>query len=183
VAAPARCKGTIPTNAPIAKTELPVLTPEQLQVLWRFASLEVDVEEVPHSLAGIFEIDLEPERRTASVHFRVPEPGIAITRDHISKALEQKRLGLISERELVYWATMLLLNERRVHTSADPRRAFHLWMLSKLFPTKDKAASLAFGEVPSVPEKGPSPKRAPEKGPRKGPAPRVSSCLFHLTSK
>lgn len=95
----------------IPRTELPILTPEQLQVLRRFASLEVGVEEVRQALAGVFEFDLEPGRRTASVHFRVPEPGIAITRGHISKALEQKRLGLISERELVYWATMLLLND------------------------------------------------------------------------
>lgn len=34
-----------------------------------------------------------------------------ITRDHVRRALEQKRLRLISERELVYWATMLLLND------------------------------------------------------------------------
>jgi hypothetical protein len=101
------------------RTELPVLMPEQLQVLRRFASLEVGVEEVRNALAGVFEFDLEPERKTASVHFRVPEPGIAITRDHISKALEQKRLGLISERELVYWATMLLLNDAYVPDPED----------------------------------------------------------------
>ena len=93
------------------RTELPILTEDQLEVLRRFALLEAGVEEVRRSLAGVFEFDLEPERRTANVHFRVPEPGIAITRDHISKALEQKRHGLISERELVYWATMLLLND------------------------------------------------------------------------
>jgi hypothetical protein len=93
------------------KTELPVLTPSQIEVLRRFVSMDASVEEVRRSLAGVFEFDLAPERRTASVHFRVPEPGIVITRDHISKALEQKRLGLISERKLVYWATMLLLND------------------------------------------------------------------------
>jgi hypothetical protein len=101
------------------RTELPVLTPEQLQVLRRFASLEVGIDEIRRSLAGIFEFDLEPERRSASVYFRVPEPGISITRDHISKALEQKRLGLISERELVYWATMLLLNDAYVPDPND----------------------------------------------------------------
>jgi hypothetical protein len=95
----------------ISNTELPALTPDQLQVLRRFAALENDVEDVRRSLEGVFDFDLEPERRTASVRFRVPEPGIVITRNHISKALDQKRLGLISERELVYWATMLLLND------------------------------------------------------------------------
>ncbi len=93
------------------KTELPALTPGQLEVLRQFASMEASVEEVRRSLTGVFEFDLAPERRTASVHFRVPEPGVLITRDHISKALDHKRLGLISERELVYWATMLMLND------------------------------------------------------------------------
>src|SRR6267154_1395778 len=93
------------------KTELPVLNGEQLEVLRRFASMEASVEEIRRSLAGVFEFDLAPERRTASIHFRVPEPGIVITRSHISKALEQKRLGIISERDLVYWATMLMLND------------------------------------------------------------------------
>ena len=91
--------------------ELPTLTPEQLQVLRRFAALENDIEDVRRSLSGVFDFDLEPVRRTASVHFKVPEPGILVTRNHIYKALDQKRLGLISERDLVYWATMLLLND------------------------------------------------------------------------
>jgi hypothetical protein len=98
-------------NTMTQSNELPTLTPEQLKVLRRFASLDASVEDVRRSLAGVFEVNLEPEVRAASTHFRVPEPGVTITRDHISKALEQKRLGLISERELVYWATMLLLND------------------------------------------------------------------------
>lgn len=101
------------------RAELPTLTPEQLEVLRRFASLEAGVEEVRCSLAGVFEFDLNPELRTASTHFRIPEPGIAITRDHISRALEQRRLGLISEKELVQWATMLLLNDAYVPDPKD----------------------------------------------------------------
>jgi hypothetical protein len=33
-------------------------------------------------------------------------------------------------------------------------RAFHLWVLSKPLPTMVKTASLALGEIPSVPETG-----------------------------
>jgi len=93
------------------KTELPALTEGQLEVLRRFAWLEAGTEDVRRALAGVFDFELEPERRTSSVSFRVPEPGISITRNHINNALDKKRLGLISERELVYWATMLLLND------------------------------------------------------------------------
>jgi hypothetical protein len=101
------------------EAELPHLTPEQISVLRRFAAFEAGLDEVRNSLAGVFEFNLEPEQRTASGHFRVPEPGIAITRGHLSKALEQKRLGLISERDLVFWATILLLNDAYVLDPQD----------------------------------------------------------------
>src|SRR4051812_32182254 len=93
------------------RAELPSLTPHQLDVLRRFALMQASIDEVRQSLNGVFEFDFAPDRRTASVHFKVPEPGIIVTRDHISNAFEQKRLGLISERQLVHWATMLLLND------------------------------------------------------------------------
>jgi hypothetical protein len=95
----------------LIRGDLPTLTLEQLEVLRRFALLQVGVEDVRRSLAGVFEFELTPAQRTAATNFRVPEPGVAITRDHVYRALEQKRLGLISEQELVYWATMLLLND------------------------------------------------------------------------
>ena len=91
--------------------ELPKLTIEQLEILHRFGLLEASIEDVRDSLAGVFEFDFAPGRRLAATHFRVPEPGIKITREHISNALEKRRQGQISESDLVYWATMLLLND------------------------------------------------------------------------
>jgi hypothetical protein len=108
--------------------ELPPLTDEQLDTLRRFALFEVDLAETRRSLSGAFDFDFESERtrqpeitleRSSSVHFRIPEPGIIITREHISNALERKRFGLISERDLVYWATMLLLNDAYVFDPGD----------------------------------------------------------------
>jgi len=108
--------------------ELPPLTDEQLDTLRRFALFEVGLAETRRSLAGAFDFDFESERtlkpeitpeRSSSVHFRIPEPGIIITREHISNALERKRFGLISERDLVYWATMLLLNDAYVFDPGD----------------------------------------------------------------
>jgi hypothetical protein len=91
--------------------ELHTLTEEQLEVLRRFASFDAGIEDVRRALAGVFEFDLEPETRTSNGRFKIPEPGVRITKEHISRALENKRLGLISERDLVYWATMILLND------------------------------------------------------------------------
>jgi len=108
--------------------QLPPLTPNQIDALRRFAQLEIDEEELQERLAGVFEIHFEPmhapaagrhQRRTASVSFRIPEPGITVTREHISNALERKRFGLLTERDLVHWATILLLNDAYVLDPGD----------------------------------------------------------------
>jgi hypothetical protein len=110
------------------EAELPNLTNEQLDTLRRFALLELTVPEMLRSLAGVFEVDFQSrqqpdsdlvQRRTASGHFRMPEPGIVITRDHISNALDLKRAGLISERDLVHWATILLQDDAYVLDPGD----------------------------------------------------------------
>jgi hypothetical protein len=102
------------------ESELPALTTEQLDTLRRFALFEANLDELRGSLAGIFEVDFESAPKsagkwaymlTAFTKFRVPEPGIVITRDHITNALERKRFELIKERDLVIWATILLLND------------------------------------------------------------------------
>jgi hypothetical protein len=99
--------------------ELPPLTPDQLEVLRRFATFDVGVDELRCSLEDVFEFELEPSNRSAHTGFRVPEPGIVISREHIANALEQKRQGLITERDLVHWATILLLNDAYVLDPGD----------------------------------------------------------------
>ena len=106
----------------------PPLTDAQLDVMRRFALLEIGVDEMRQSLAGVFDITFEAkeesagnitQRRTAHNRFPIPEPGIVITREHISNALERKRFGLVCERDLVQWATILLLNDAYVFDPGD----------------------------------------------------------------
>lgn len=108
------------------ESKLPSLTPDQLEVLRKFALFEIGVEEMQRSLAGVFEFNFEPTApansslyRTAKTHFRVPEPGIVIAREHIANALERKRFELITERDLVIWATVLLMNDAYALDPAD----------------------------------------------------------------
>lgn len=77
------------------------------------------MEELRRTLDGVFDFCLDPENRSSTSSFRVPEPGVLITREHINKALDQKRFGLISERDLVYWATLILMNEAYELEPAD----------------------------------------------------------------
>jgi hypothetical protein len=99
-----------------------------MEVLRRFALFEADVEEMLRSLGGMFDLDLQAKLksieaysllRRSATHFRVPEPGILITRAHIENALERKRFGLITERDLVVWATVLLMNDAYALDPAD----------------------------------------------------------------
>jgi hypothetical protein len=91
-----------------------------MDVLRRFALFEATADETANALTGVFEFNLiareasagnSAPARSASTFFRVPEPGIVITREHIENALERKRFGLIAERDLVVWATVLLMND------------------------------------------------------------------------
>ncbi len=102
-----------------AEWELPSLTTGQMSALERFAALEIGREQLRETLLGVFDFELEEWLRSAVTHFRVPEPGIVISRQHISNALEKKRTGQISERELVHWATILLLNDAYVLDPGD----------------------------------------------------------------
>jgi hypothetical protein len=99
-----------------------------MEVLRQFASFQIGEEELCRSMAGVFEVHFDPQqqianghpqRRTATHHFRMPEPGIVISREHIANALEQNRLGRITERDLVHWATILLLNDAYVLDPGD----------------------------------------------------------------
>ncbi len=108
--------------------QLPSLTPNQMEALRQFAQLEIGEEELQRRLAGVFEVHFEPksataagrhQERTVRGFFRMPEPGIVITREHVSNALERKRFGLLTERDLVHWATILLLNDAYVLDPGD----------------------------------------------------------------
>ena len=101
------------------ESELPALTPGQIEVLRRYALFEAGIAEVREALDGIYDLDLRHDRRTASAHFRVPEPGIVITREHIANALERRRFELVSESDLAEWAFMLLSNDAYILEPGD----------------------------------------------------------------
>jgi hypothetical protein len=111
----------------MCEPQLPPLTETQLDVLRRFALFEAEIEELRRALAGVFDFDVRhalsfagaAQRRPVIERFRLPEPGIVITREHIANALERRRFNLVSERGLVEWATILLVNDAYVLDPTD----------------------------------------------------------------
>jgi hypothetical protein len=101
------------------RTEPPSLTPQQIDALEQYARLEIGLADVRRTLHGIVEFNFDPENRWIDQHFHIPEPGIPITRNHIQNALTKKRLGQVGEHDLVYWASMLLMNDAYEFDSKD----------------------------------------------------------------
>jgi len=88
-------------------------------VLEQYSRFEVGLNKVRGALRDVMEFNFEVDKRWVNTFFLVPEPGIQITREHIANALAKKREGLISERDLVYWASMLLMNDAYELDSQD----------------------------------------------------------------
>lgn len=110
----------------LRESQLPPLTDAQLDVLRRFALFEAGMGELRRTLSAVYDFDLELQtvggklqRRSAAGRFRLAEPGIVITREHIQNALDRRRFELISERDLAEWATILLMNDAYVLDPAD----------------------------------------------------------------
>jgi hypothetical protein len=103
----------------IDESQLPHLTEHQQDVLRRFAWFEADLNELRAAMTGVFEFNLTRGQRAARTWFKMPEPAIAITRRHLENALTRKREGHITERDLVEWATLLLLNDAYVLDPGD----------------------------------------------------------------
>jgi len=93
------------------KSGLRSLSLKQIEVLKLFVLFEANIEDIRKVLEGVFDFEFEGQIRAAITGFRVPEPGVIVTRDHIRNAVEKRELGKVSERELIFWATMLLLND------------------------------------------------------------------------
>jgi hypothetical protein len=81
--------------------------------------MEISITELMHACASVMEFSFEAAERRFSSSFRIPAPGIPITIGHIENALMRKRLGIVSEKDLVVWATMILLNDAYEINSSD----------------------------------------------------------------
>ncbi len=96
----------------IRKTRIRRLAAEELDCLTRFGRLEISLEHLRRCLHEVFEFDFDVEggKGWSKCHFIVPEPGVVITKKDLENALDKRRRGFITERQLVEWATVVLHN-------------------------------------------------------------------------
>lgn len=90
------------------------LTEQELKCLERFAVFEISLDQLRSCLRQVikfdFDADAQEGKRWMENNFVAPEPGLLITKWHIENALAKKRKREISDRRVVEWATMLLMN-------------------------------------------------------------------------
>jgi hypothetical protein len=85
------------------------LTPDQHKALEQFVALKLTLGELRQRLRGAVEIDFEGDRREVTEHFEIPNLGIRVEKRHIENALDEKRRGQLTEKELSDWAAVLVM--------------------------------------------------------------------------
>ena len=83
-----------------------------IECLKKFADFAITLEELRRCLKELMDFDFNSENsaRWMETRFEIPVPGVLVTKQHIEEALSKRRQGIITEQELIEWATMILHN-------------------------------------------------------------------------
>lgn len=82
--------------------------PELLAALKQFAACDLSVDSLRETICDV--TGTYPTDRWLNLHELCEEPRIRITRAHVGRALEMRRTNVITENELIAWATTVLTN-------------------------------------------------------------------------
>ena len=93
------------------RIEMLPLTPVQIGVFEKYARVEITLDDLSRALGGRFELSLDPEDTWINELYRIPRPGITVTREHVENALSKWRTHQVGEDDMVRWASVLLISE------------------------------------------------------------------------
>lgn len=91
--------------------ELRRLRDDERQSLVDFLHLRMGLGQLTSHLGGMIHTNFEGNPRTFCSFYLLPQPGVPIQKEDVTRALEAHTRGEISGEELRLWAAMLLLNE------------------------------------------------------------------------
>jgi hypothetical protein len=95
------------------------ITDGEREALHRFLRFEISLEELLFELHGMVEIAfLSTERRFTSF-FNLADPPVHVAKTDVENAIRLKRSGVATERDLIRWATAIILNEAYVWEGPD----------------------------------------------------------------
>jgi hypothetical protein len=87
--------------------------PDTLASIDKFARCELALEDLCRIVRDVVGPDLRHNEKLPWVNLNsvCPVPAIRITRQHVDNAAAKRRQKQVSERQLVNWATMLMIND------------------------------------------------------------------------
>jgi hypothetical protein len=89
------------------------VNPDMLAAIERFARCELPLADLCTMVRDEVGPALKHNEKLPFVNLNsvCPEATVRMTRQHVESALEKRRENQISERDLVNWATMLMIND------------------------------------------------------------------------
>jgi hypothetical protein len=72
-------------------------------------ALRISIQELGRRLRGAVDLDFDGEHRVLTEHFEIPHQGVRVKKTDIENALEKRRRGEITEKELSDWAAALVM--------------------------------------------------------------------------
>lgn len=105
----------------MTESKLRHLTSDEIRCFRAFADFNLSLEQMQSCLGDLIAFDFAAKqgKRWLENRFVAPEPGVLITKRHIEHALDLRRKGKINERQLVEWATILLLAQAYDYDAQD----------------------------------------------------------------
>jgi hypothetical protein len=86
-------------------------TAEEREWLGQFVHMEITLDELLARLNGAITLEISPTERRLTSHLTPQFPSVRVEKRDVQTAIERYRKGEISERRLVRWAAMLLMND------------------------------------------------------------------------
>lgn len=93
--------------------------PDLLSALTKFAACDLSVDSLRETIRDV--TGTYPTDRWLNLHELCEEPRIRIRRANVGRALEMRRTNVITENELIAWATTLLTNSAFYWDGEDAR--------------------------------------------------------------
>ena len=91
------------------------LTDKEVECLRRFGKFQISLWRLRVCLRSVMKFNFNAKAnkgtRSMETKFIVPEPGILITKQDIDNALGKKKRQEITDKQLIEWATMILMND------------------------------------------------------------------------
>ena len=95
------------------------ITEQERIAMEPFLKLQLSLDDLLLKLDWKLELDFLPNKRVLTSRLLPAEPPIPVARRDLERAISMRRSGQIDDRQIVRWATMIVLNDCFLWGEAD----------------------------------------------------------------